>query len=158
MTLKNLADKPNILLIVTDQEREVMHWPEGWAEDNLPARKRLMANGLTFGNAHCNTAACTPSRATLMTGLYPAQHGLKNLLFCDNPNDKTQRRTPQLSPDIPNIATVMAEAGYHVVLKGKFHLSRPVCWNTEEQRHYWSDADVSLSQNATASMSGIHRI
>ncbi|NJL55139.1 sulfatase-like hydrolase/transferase [bacterium] len=144
MTLKNLADKPNILLIVTDQEREVMHWPEGWAEDNLPARKRLMANGLTFGNAHCNTAACTPSRATLMTGLYPAQHGLKNLLFCDNPNDKTQRRTPQLSPDIPNIATVMAEAGYHVVLKGKFHLSRPVCWNTEEQRHYWSDADVSF--------------
>ncbi|NJL56675.1 sulfatase-like hydrolase/transferase [bacterium] len=144
MTLKNLADKPNILLIVTDQEREVMHWPEGWAEDNLPARKRLMENGLTFGNAHCNTAACTPSRATLMTGLYPAQHGLKNLLFCDNPNDKTQRRTPQLSPNIPNIATVMAEAGYHVVLKGKFHLSRPVCWNTEEQRHYWSDADVSF--------------
>ena len=148
MSLDNLPKKPNIVLIVTDQEREVMHWPEGWAEENLHARSRLMANGLTFRNAHCNTAACTPSRASLMTGLYPAQHGLKNLLFCDDPNDKTQRRTPQLSPDLPNIATVMAEAGYHVVLKGKFHLSRPVQWNSEEERHYWSDEDVTfLAEN-----------
>lgn len=142
MSLDNLPKKPNIVLIVTDQEREVMHWPEGWAEENLQARSRLMANGLAFRNAHCVTAACTPSRASLMTSLYPAQHGLKNLLFCDDPDDKTQRRTPQLSPDLPTIATVMAEAGYHVVLKGKFHLSRPVQWNTEEERHYWSDADV----------------
>ncbi len=142
MTLKNLTDKPNIVLIVTDQEREVMHWPDGWAEENLKARSRLMANGLTFGNAHCNTAACTPSRATLMTGLYPAQHGLKNLLFCDKPDDKTQHRTPQLSPELPNIATVMAEAGYHVVIKGKFHLSRPVQWDTEKERQYWSEADA----------------
>lgn len=144
MALTNLPSKPNILLIVTDQEREVMHWPEGWAEENLPARNRLIANGLTFENAHCNTAACTPSRASLMTSQYPAQHGLKNLLFCDNPNDKTQRRTPQLSPNLPNIATVMAEAGYHVVLKGKFHLARPVQWNNEEKRMYWSDADISF--------------
>jgi choline-sulfatase len=142
MTLTNLPDKPNILIIITDQEREVMHWPEGWAEDNLKARNRLMANGLTFRNAHCTTAACSPSRATLMTGLYPAQHGVKSLIFCDDPNAKWQRSRPQLSPDTPNIATVMAEAGYHVVLKGKFHLSRPVTWNAEDERHYWSDADV----------------
>ncbi|MFZ4661457.1 MAG: sulfatase-like hydrolase/transferase [Caldilineaceae bacterium] len=144
MSLHNLPKKPNIVLIVTDQEREVMHWPEGWAEENLHARSRLMAHGLTFRNVHCNTAACTPSRASLMTGLYPAQHGVKNLVFCDDPNDKTKNRTPQLSPNLPNIATVMAEAGYHVVLKGKFHLSRPVQWNNEEERMYWSDADVSF--------------
>jgi hypothetical protein len=31
MTFGDLPRKPNILLIVTDQEREVMHWPDGWA-------------------------------------------------------------------------------------------------------------------------------
>lgn len=144
MELKNLPKKPNILIIITDQEREVMHWPEGWAEENLLARNRLKANGLTFENAHCNTVACSPSRASLMTSQYPAQHGVKNLIFCDKPNDKAQHRTPQLSPNLPNLATVMAEAGYHVVLKGKFHLSRPVQWNSEEQRMYWSDADTSF--------------
>jgi choline-sulfatase len=142
MSLDNLPNKPNIVLIITDQEREVMHWPEGWAEENLHARSRLMANGLTFRNAHCATAACSPSRATLMTGLYPAQHGVKSLLFCDDPSAKWQRSRAQLSPDIPNIATVMAEAGYHVVLKGKFHLSRPVKYDGEAKRHYWSEADI----------------
>ncbi len=144
MPLKNLEKKPNIVIIFTDQEREVMHWPEGWADENLKARKRLMDNGLSFQNAHCNTAACTPSRATLMTGLYPAQHRVKNLVFCDDPEDKAKNRTEQLSTNLPNIATVMAEAGYHVVLKGKFHLSRPVEWYNKEERMYWSEADVDF--------------
>ncbi|MEM7134329.1 MAG: sulfatase-like hydrolase/transferase [Chloroflexota bacterium] len=142
MNLDKLPKKPNIVLIVTDQEREVMHWPEGWAEENLQARCRLMANGLSFRNAHCATAACSPSRASLMTGLYPAQHGVKNLIFCDDPNAKWQRSRAQLSSETPNIATVLAEAGYHVVLKGKFHLSRPVKYDGDAARHYWSDADV----------------
>jgi arylsulfatase A-like enzyme len=37
---------------------------------------------------------------------------------------------------------VLAAAGYHVVLKGKFHLSRPVNYNREMKRHYWSEADT----------------
>ena len=57
--------KPNIVLIITDQEREVMHWPEGWAEANLPARSRLMEHGMHFANAYCNSATCSPSRAAL---------------------------------------------------------------------------------------------
>ena len=76
--------KPNVLIVITDQEREVMHWPEGWAEANLPARRRLMANGLHFTRAQCNTAACSSSRATFFTGLYPAQHGVKNLIACND--------------------------------------------------------------------------
>ena len=41
MTFGDLRRKPNLLIIITDQEREVMHWPEGWAEANLPARTTL---------------------------------------------------------------------------------------------------------------------
>jgi choline-sulfatase len=143
MPFGDLPRKPNILLIVTDQEREVMHWPDGWAEANLPARSRLLAHGLQFTRARCNASACSPSRATLMTGLYAAQHGVKNLVQFDDPGDKVQNRIPILPSRLPNIAKVAGEAGYHVVLKGKFHLSRPVQYNREMKRHYWSEADVA---------------
>jgi choline-sulfatase len=142
MTFDDLPRKPNVVLIVTDQEREVMHWPAGWAEANLPARSRLLAHGLQFTRSQCNTCACSASRATFFTGLYPAQHGVKNLIACDNPKDPAQSRLPVLPSRLPNLARVMAAAGYHVVLKGKFHLSRPVQYNHEMKRHYWSEADV----------------
>jgi arylsulfatase A-like enzyme len=142
MAFGDLPRKPNILLIVTDQEREVMHWPSGWAESNLPARNRLLEHGLQFSAAQCNTAACSASRATLMTGLYPAQHGVKNLVTSNDPDSKVQRHLPVLPSRLPNLATVMEAAGYHSVLKGKFHLSRPVAFNHERKRFYWSEADV----------------
>ena len=142
MAFGGLKKKPNILIIMTDQEREVMHWPEGWAEANLPARRRLMENGLHFTRAQCNTAACSASRATFMTGLYPAQHGVKNIIASDNPKDHAQKRLPVMPSSLPNMAKVLAEAGYYVVHKGKLHLTRPVEFNYEMKRHFWSDADV----------------
>ncbi len=142
MALEQLPKKPNIVLIITDQEREVQHWPEGWAEANLPARARLMEHGMHFTNAYCNSATCSPSRATLLTGLYPAQHGVKTLLQSNNPENKAQNRLPVLPPHLPNLARVLEAAGYYVVYKGKFHLSRPVKYNASEERHAWSEADV----------------
>jgi choline-sulfatase len=143
MKLTDFSRKPNVLIVITDQEREVMHWPAGWAEANLPARRRLMAHGLHFTRAQCNTAACSSSRASFLTGLFPAQHGVKNLIACNDPNDPVQRRLPILPSRLPNLATVMSAAGYHVVLKGKLHLTRPVAYNHEMKRHYWSDADTA---------------
>ena len=143
MKLTDISRKPNVLIIITDQEREVMHWPDGWAEANLPARRRLMANGLHFTRAQCNTAACSSSRATFLTGVYPAQHGVKNLVNTDRPNDRGMRRTPFLSSRLPNLATVMAAAGYYVVLKGKLHVTRPVAYNREMKKRYWSAADTT---------------
>jgi choline-sulfatase len=78
-----------------------------------------------------------------MTGLYPAQHGVKNLVSSDDPKDKVQRHLPVLPSRLPNLATVMTDAGYYSVLKGKFHLSRPVQYNREMKRHYWSEADIA---------------
>jgi len=142
MKLTDLSKKPNVVIIITDQEREVMHWPEGWAEANLPARRRLLANGLHFTHAQCNTAACSSSRATFLTGLYPAQHGVKNLVNLSDPGNTAARRTAFLSSDLPNLATVMAAAGYHVVLKGKLHVTRPIAYDPRTRRRTWSDADV----------------
>ena len=149
MSLEQFPKKPNIVLIITDQEREVMHWPDGWAEANLPARSRLLAHGLRFANAYCNSATCSPSRATLLTGLYPAQHGVKTLLQSDKPQNRAQSRLPVLPSHLPNLARIMEEAGYHVVYKGKFHLSRPVHYNQWKKRHDWSAADVDHIADAS---------
>jgi arylsulfatase A-like enzyme len=69
---------PNILLVITDQQRQPRHWPQdpGWLRELMPNEAELARTGLTFTNAFCNTAMCSPSRATLLTGRYPAEHGV----------------------------------------------------------------------------------
>jgi choline-sulfatase len=72
------ARPPNVLLLITDQQRYPRHWPDdpGWLRDLTPNDHRLEATGLRFRSAFCNTSMCSPSRATLLTGLYPARHGV----------------------------------------------------------------------------------
>jgi len=69
---------PNLLLLITDQQRRPRHWPEdpGWLRELMPNDAELARTGLSFRNAFCNTSMCSPSRATLFTGLYPARHGV----------------------------------------------------------------------------------
>jgi choline-sulfatase len=114
------SKRPNLLVIVTDQERYPRHWPEGWAEKNLPNRQRLAKNGLTFTRAYCASAMCSPSRASLLTGVYPAQHGVTEVLEygTDNAGQST------LQPMRKNIANLLASAGYDVQYRGKWHISK----------------------------------
>ena len=42
----------------------------------MPNEAELARTGLTFRNSFCNASMCSPSRATLFTGLYPARHGV----------------------------------------------------------------------------------
>jgi choline-sulfatase len=70
---------PNLLLVITDQQRRPRHWPDdpGWLAELMPNETALASTGLTFNNAFCNTAMCSPSRATLLSGRYPAEHGVE---------------------------------------------------------------------------------
>jgi arylsulfatase A-like enzyme len=113
----------NVLLFITDQQRAIQHFPPGWAEQNLPGMQRLKQHGLTFERAFCNAAMCSPSRATLMTGFFPAQHGVKWTLELN----MTSSSNPQqvMPTELPNLATVMTAAGYATPMKGKFHLTKP---------------------------------
>ena len=63
--------KPNILMIVTDQEYAHQPMP---AEFALPSRDRIRARGVTFNNHHCTTTVCTPSRSVIYTGQAYAAH------------------------------------------------------------------------------------
>ncbi len=107
--------KPNIIIMITDEERYPMHWPTGWAEANLPNRKRLANHGLTFTNACTATSPCSPSRGVLFTGLYPTENGVTT--------NSGALGAPELSPSLPNMATMLAGAGYEVQYRGKWHLT-----------------------------------
>jgi choline-sulfatase len=69
---------PNLLLLITDQERAPMHWPDdaGWLRGLMPANAELARTGVTFTRAFANSCMCSPSRATLLTGRMPAEHGV----------------------------------------------------------------------------------
>ena len=118
----------NILLFMTDQQRATQHFPEGWEEEHLPGLRRLKANGLSFEQATCNATMCSPSRATMMSGLFPAQHGVKYCLEANMP--APQYPQVELPLDLPNLGTIMAAAGYATPYKGKWHCSKPVNGNT----------------------------
>jgi choline-sulfatase len=113
----------NVILFLTDQEREIQHFPPNWMRENLPGMRRLKRHGLTFESACTAACMCSPSRSSLMTGYFPAQHGVKYTLEPNMPEDEYPQ--VNLPTSLPNLGTVMAAAGYNVVYKGKWHCSKP---------------------------------
>ncbi|HZO05145.1 MAG TPA: sulfatase-like hydrolase/transferase, partial [Solirubrobacterales bacterium] len=116
----------NMILILTDQERAIQHFPKNWLRKNLPGMRRLRQHGLSFERAFTNACMCSPARSTLMTGFFPAQHGVKYTLEEDMPYPEypLQAEMPR-PPELTNPATVMRAAGYTPVYKGKWHCSKP---------------------------------
>lgn len=136
------ARRPNILFILTDQERTPQHWPAGWAEANLPAMERIKAHGLSFETHFTASSMCTPSRAALFTGVYPPECGVP--LTLDNQGEATSGGSqPPLSHSFQNLAKVLASADYDVFYKGKIHLTYPVRYDEALGAHWWSQADVA---------------
>jgi arylsulfatase A-like enzyme len=116
----------NIVLILTDQERAIQHFPPNWLRQNLPGMRRPRQHGVSFERAFTNACMCSPARSTLMSGFFPAQHGVKYTLEEDMPFPEYphQVELPR-PPAMPNLATVMRAAGYNVIYKGKWHCSKP---------------------------------
>jgi arylsulfatase A-like enzyme len=115
-----------VILFLTDQERGIQHFPSNWLRHNLPGMRRLRRNGLSFERAFTNACMCSPARSTLMSGFFPAQHGVKYTLEEDMPaSDRYPQSELPLPSTMPNLGTVMKAAGYNVVYKGKWHCSKP---------------------------------
>ncbi len=105
---------PNILLVMTDQQRSPRHWPDeaGWLEQLMPNDAELARTGIRFTRAFCNTAMCSPSRATLFTGRFPAEHGVGLTLTAAD-----------LRPD-PRNAPGVLEAMAGILRRGEVPLGR----------------------------------
>jgi arylsulfatase A-like enzyme len=107
-----LGDRPNILLVVSDQERQ-----RGWLPNNvnLPWRERLIAEGLEFTRYYTHSSPCSPSRASLFTGRYlPGHRVVDNVI---------QPEHTELDQKIPTIGSMLRGAGYRSSYIGKWHLS-----------------------------------
>ncbi|HET7271050.1 MAG TPA: sulfatase [Rubrobacter sp.] len=110
-TLAQTADKPNILLILTDDQpyQTLDYMPETW---NL-----LGAEGTTFDRAYLSDPLCCPSRATILTGRYTHNHGIEsNSLATGGGAEKF--RGDGLDQD--TIATRLKAAGYATGYFGKY--------------------------------------
>jgi len=102
-------ERPNILLILTDQWRGMALGVAGDPNARTPHLDRLASEGVWFENAFANSPICTPSRAQLLTGRYPYATGV--IL-----NDLAIRT------DETSIAHVLNGAGYRSGWIGKWHL------------------------------------
>ena len=76
--------KPNILFMMTDQQRwDAMGCSGGWVR--TPNLDRVAAEGVRFTNCVANSPVCIPTRVSLATGLYPHNTGIWNNLHYDMP-------------------------------------------------------------------------
>lgn len=138
-----LGKNPNILTLLNDQQR----YERDWAARHLPAMDRLKRNGLSFRNAFTAACACSPSRASLLTGTYSSQTGVLHTLAL--PSDNSNGDSPPgysqqpLLPTQPNLARMLTTAGYKVVWKGKWHVSLPV-----NGTNYWTADDIVYIREA----------
>ena len=99
--------KPNILLITTDQQ----HFSTlGTVNDKIktPNLDRLCLNGTRFDRAYCPSPVCTPSRASIATGLYPSEHGAWTIGV-------------HLDENIPTLPQMLKQHHYRSALIGKGH-------------------------------------
>ena len=157
--------RPNLILLITDQQRAVQHWPEDqeWLDALTPNDAALRATGVEFTRAFTATAMCSPSRASFLTGTYPSRHGVtltltEGTLWPERAHARSSLplalkavsdgavsrarmlksslrsvfklgpksgNEPELPPGIETLATMLGRSGYHVALRGKWHLSKP---------------------------------
>ncbi|TRX62226.1 sulfatase-like hydrolase/transferase [Fulvivirga sp. M361] len=105
--------KPNLILIVTDDQGYADLESFGSNDLETPNIDGIAAAGVRFTQWYANSPVCAPSRAALMTGLYPHNAGVPDLLA---------PRSPGLSLNRVTLADALKKKGYQTGVFGKWHL------------------------------------
>lgn len=103
------ADRPNVLVILTDDHRHDAMSCAGHPFLKTPNLDRLASEGARFINTFVTTSLCSPSRASLLSGRYSHGHTVLDN-FTDYPND------------LPSYPRALREAGYETAYIGKWHM------------------------------------
>jgi arylsulfatase A-like enzyme len=103
------GDRPNIVFILTDDQRADSMSCAGHEFLRTPHIDRLAAEGARFTNAFVTTSLCSPSRASILSGLYAHAHGVSNN-FTDYP------------ADLNSYPLQLQENGYTTAYIGKWHM------------------------------------
>ncbi len=123
----------NLLFILTDNQPASILGAYGNPDVRTPNIDRLAQEGVLFTNAFAANGMCSPTRATLMTGLMPSQHGVHNWL-----DDTMLKDWPQDWSAIAEFRTLpltLANRGYHTAMIGKWHLGQP--WKPAVGYQHW---------------------
>lgn len=123
------AKRPNILLILTDQQRHPTVYESAelrrFRREALVAEESLRQSGVSFGRHYIMSSACTPSRTSLMTGQYPSLHGVTQTDGVAKGADGDDMFW--LAHDsVPTMGDWFRAGGYRTFYKGKWHVSHLV--------------------------------
>jgi len=110
--IKKVIDRPNIVVVMTDQHAARAIGVVGDPAADTPALDRLAARGTRFTNAYCPSPLCVPSRMAFLTGLEPHVSGVLS-------NDDF------LASNIPTISHALGAGGYDCQLFGRMHFYGP---------------------------------
>lgn len=119
--------RPNILVILTDDMGYSDIGCYG-SEIRTPNIDKLANNGVRFTHFY-NTARCSPTRASLLTGLYPHQAGMGHLA---NSNYDEEGYRNDLSRNAVTMAEVLKSAGYSTYMAGKWHICKDISPNGDK--------------------------
>lgn len=112
--IAKVSDRPNVLFIAVDDLNDWIGVLGGHPQARTPNMDRMAAQGVLFSNAQCQAPVCNPSRASMMTSLYPSTSGIYFL----NP-DVTESPIANKNMVLPKR---FEKEGYHVFGAGKlFH-------------------------------------
>ena len=109
-------DRPNILLIMSDQHSPHILGAYGNGIVRTPNLDALAANGIRFDNMYCPSPLCVPSRMSFLTGRTPTAN-------------RVWTNYHMLPSDIPTFAHALGGADYETALIGRMHFMGP------DQRH-----------------------
>ena len=109
--------RPNVLFVLCDDLRHDALGCYGSKHVRTPNIDRLAQRGVRFENAFCTTSLCSPSRASILTGLYAHRHGVR-----DN--------FSELPATLPHWPGQLQKEGYSSAYMGKWHMGE----NNDEPR------------------------
>jgi len=107
--------RPNFVIFYTDDQGYGDLGCMGASDLKTPNLDALAASGVRFTNWYSNSPVCSPSRASVLTGLYPIRAGVRSILA-------GHRQATGLPQETPTIAKALKTLGYRTALVGKWHL------------------------------------
>jgi len=117
---------PNFVFILADDMGYAENGVYGSTYYQTPNIDQLATEGMRFTNAYAACAVCSPTRASIMTGKYPARLHLTDFIAGNN-NDDYPLSQPDWQKYLPleetTFAEILKQNGYHTALFGKWHLS-----------------------------------
>lgn len=106
---RKTGDKPNLLVLWTDQQRADTMAAYGNRRYRVPALNRLAAESAVFERCYVTQPVCTPSRSSVMTGLWPHRTGCV-------------RNNIPLKPEFKTLPELVGDSAYRTAYMGKWHL------------------------------------